>query len=93
MSSKILEYIGNNFLFKKLKEVTRRTDILALILTNREELVADLKTEGNLGERWINYMSLRKGSNESFRIRTMNLKKPTLTNSENWQIRSHRRKI
>lgn len=38
MSNKFLEYIGDNFLIQKVKEVTGGTDILDLILTGRNWL-------------------------------------------------------
>lgn len=38
-------------MFQKMEEVTGGTAILDLILTSREELVVNVKVEGDLGER------------------------------------------
>ncbi|OPJ68740.1 hypothetical protein AV530_012831 [Patagioenas fasciata monilis] len=54
------------------------TAVLELILTNREDLVEQLKVEGNFGEsdyKTTEFTNLKKGRNESSRIRTMEFKK------------------
>lgn len=78
MSNKLMGSIGNYFLFQKAEEVTRGTDILDLILINREELGANLKVEGNLDEsdhNMIDLMILRKGRCESNQIWPVDFKK------------------
>lgn len=42
----------DDVLLYKVEEVTRGTTILDLMLTNREELVENMKVEGNLGESY-----------------------------------------
>lgn len=54
------------------------TAVLQLILTNREDLVEQLKVDGNFGEsdyKTTEFTNLKKGRNESSRIRTMEFKK------------------
>lgn len=54
------------------------TAVLKLILTNREDLVEQRKVEGNFGEsdyKTTEFTNLKKGRNESSRIRTMEFKK------------------
>lgn len=47
-----LTYLADNFIFQKLEEVTWCTAILDLILTIKEELVADLEmNDKNLGRQ------------------------------------------
>lgn len=49
------EYIGNNFLPKEIKDLTRELALLDYILTNKEELVRDMKVGGSLATvtmRW-----------------------------------------
>jgi len=62
-----------------MEEGTQKlTAVLELILTNREDLVEKLKVEGNFGEsdyKTIEFTNLKKGRNESSRIRTMEFKK------------------
>lgn len=65
-----------------MEEATEKlTAVLELILigrTNREDLVEKLKVEGNFGEsdyKTIEFTNLKKGRNESSRIRTIEFKK------------------
>lgn len=64
-----------------MEEVTREIVILALILSNREEMVMDLKAEGNFGGsecEMIDFKILRTESSENSKRRTMGLKKSRL---------------
>lgn len=65
--------------FKKMEEDAEKViAVLELVLTNREDLVEKLKVEGNFGEsdyKTIEFTYLKKGRNESSRIRTIEFKK------------------
>ncbi|XP_050791465.1 uncharacterized protein LOC127040991 [Gopherus flavomarginatus] len=78
LSNKFLDCIADNFLFQKVEKATRGETVLDLILTNREELVENLKVEGSLGEsdhEIIEFAILRKGRREYSRIETMDFRK------------------
>ncbi|GAB0187556.1 hypothetical protein GRJ2_001220900 [Grus japonensis] len=48
-SRRFLECIDDNFLLQVIEEQTRRDAMLDLVLTNKEELVGDVKLKGSLG--------------------------------------------
>ncbi|GAB0205636.1 hypothetical protein GRJ2_003029200 [Grus japonensis] len=48
-SRKFLECVNDNFLLQVIEEPTRRGAMLGLILTNKEDLVGDVKLKGSLG--------------------------------------------
>ncbi|KAG6927235.1 hypothetical protein G0U57_010163, partial [Chelydra serpentina] len=73
LSNKLLECIGDNFLFQKVEKATRGEAVLDLILTNREEWVENLKVEGSLDESRVHYS--KEGRRENIKIKTMNFKK------------------
>uniref|UniRef100_K7EXP3 Endonuclease/exonuclease/phosphatase domain-containing protein n=1 Tax=Pelodiscus sinensis TaxID=13735 RepID=K7EXP3_PELSI len=78
LSNKFLDCIGDNFLFQKVEKATRRKAVLDLILTNREELVENLKVEGSLGEsdhEIIEFTILKKDRRENSKIETMDFRK------------------
>ncbi|XP_065440587.1 mitoferrin-1 isoform X1 [Chrysemys picta bellii] len=78
LSNKFLDCIADNFLFQKVEKATRGEAVLDLILTNREELVENLKVEGSLGEsdhEIIEFAILRKGRRENSKIETMDFRK------------------
>uniref|UniRef100_K7EXH4 Endonuclease/exonuclease/phosphatase domain-containing protein n=1 Tax=Pelodiscus sinensis TaxID=13735 RepID=K7EXH4_PELSI len=77
LSNKFLDCIGDNFLFQKVEKATGEA-VLDLILTNREELVENLKVEGGLGEsdhEIIEFTILRKGRRENSKIEIMDFRK------------------
>ncbi|XP_065438446.1 uncharacterized protein LOC135981058 [Chrysemys picta bellii] len=78
LSNKFLDCIGDNFLFQKVEKATRGEAVLDLILTNREELVENVKVEGSLGEsdhEIIEFAILTKGRRENSKIETMDFRK------------------
>ena len=48
-SSKLLEYVEENFLVQVMESLTRADALLDLLLTNAEELLAEVKVGSNLG--------------------------------------------
>ncbi|XP_075779238.1 uncharacterized protein LOC142827520 [Pelodiscus sinensis] len=78
LSNKFLDCIGDNFLFQKVEKATRGEAVLDLVLTNREELVENLKVEDSIGDsdhEIIEFMILRKGRRETSTIEVMDFRK------------------
>ena len=48
-SRRFLESVADNFFMEAIDEPTRRGALLDLSLTNKEELIRELKADGNLG--------------------------------------------
>lgn len=51
--SKFLDCVGDNFFIQMIEWPNRREALLVLLITNREELVENVKMEANLGDTKI----------------------------------------
>jgi len=75
-SRRFLQSIDGNFLMQVVEEPTRKGALLDLVLTNKKELVEDVKVRGRLGcsdHEIVEFRILRGGSRVKSRIKTLDL--------------------
>ena len=77
-SNKFLTSLADNFILQKVEDATRGSAILDLILTNKENLVNEVREMGNLG--WsdhvlLKFEILRKGEVKHSQTRILDIKR------------------
>ncbi|GAB0175990.1 hypothetical protein GRJ2_000064200 [Grus japonensis] len=77
-SRRFLECIDDNFLLQVIEESTRRGAMLALVLTNKERLVGDVKLKGSLGcsyHEMVEFKILRAARRVHSKLTTLNFRR------------------
>jgi len=77
-SKRFLQSIDDNFLMQVVEEPTRKGALLDLVLTNKEQLVEDVKAGGRLGcsdHEMVEFRILCGGSRAISKIKTLDLRR------------------
>jgi len=90
-SGRFLQSINSGFLMQVVEEPMRTGMLLDLVLTNKEELVEDVKVGGSLScsdHEMVNFRILRGGSRVRSRIKTLDSGELTLASSRTYVEKS-----
>ncbi|GAB0179197.1 hypothetical protein GRJ2_000385000 [Grus japonensis] len=77
-SRRFLECVDDNFLLQVIEEPTRRGAMLDLVLTNKEELVGDMKLKGSLGcsdHKMVKFKILRAARRARSKLTTLDFRR------------------
>ncbi|GAB0205231.1 hypothetical protein GRJ2_002988700 [Grus japonensis] len=77
-SRKFLECVNDNFLLQMTEEPTRRCAMVALILTNKEGLVGNVKLKGSLGcsdHKMVEFKILRAARRAHSKLTTLDFRR------------------